>query len=625
VSGSLDNTIRIWNVASGECLKVLEGHTKSVEALTVLPSGEVVSGSSDQTIRLWTEMRDLALKQKEAKKAKKAKKLALAPQGQAEEEQRLMEEERKQAALVTQCRLEEEKQPQAQAARERALAEQAQREVEEKFLNQLSELKKGYQTDSLQAQEIIKGYAGLLEAHQADEHKTEIIILSRVEFNLFMADKVNNDTQNKTLLALSKEDLEKIIQSNPLHKQAAELLEKIKKLMQQLNSPIASMFDDDNDDLSPFFEKKLTPDNFNHNQQIASMFDDDNDDLSPLFEKKPTPDNVNHNQQIASMFDDDNDDLSPLFEKKPTPDNFNHNQQNSLSSTGSLANATTGVGVVTLNLSIEYTDLKFDKRLGQGAYGEVYSGIWRYNQVAIKKLLGTNYNEEAIRELQQEAQVLAKVRSDYVVQIKGLAVQAPNYCLVMELMPKGNLYELLQSEQPLGWTQRYQLAQDIGIGLHHLHAENILHRDLKSLNVLLTNDYRAKLCDFGLAKIKTTTKTQSRMTQTNAGAEKSVGTLPWMAPELFGLRPKYSTKSDVYAYGIIMWELSARRVPYEDVADETILINEVKQGAREEIPTETPIKFAELIGKCWAQRAEARPEVDEVLQTLEGFRNQLSK
>ncbi|MGE3920322.1 MAG: protein kinase [Gammaproteobacteria bacterium] len=333
-----------------------------------------------------------------------------------------------------------------------------------------------------------------------------------------------------------------------------------------------------------------------------------------LVENKSTS---SHN---SSLLDNDTD---LLFEQKLPPEKLNHNQQNSLSSTGSLANATTGVGVVTLNLSIEYTDLKFDKRLGQGAYGEVYSGTWRYNQVAIKKLLGTNYNEDAIRELQQEAQVLAKVRSDYVVQIKGLAVQSPHYCLVMELMPKGNLYDLLQSEQPLGWTQRYQLAQDIGIGLHHLHAENILHRDLKSLNVLLTNDYRAKLCDFGLAKIKTTTKTQSRMTQTNAGAEKSVGTLPWMAPELFGLRPKYSTKSDIYAYGIIMWELSARRVPYEDAASPDEIRSAVREGEREEIPTETPVKFAALIGKCWAQRAEARPEVDEVLQELETCKQQL--
>ncbi|MGE3920334.1 MAG: protein kinase [Gammaproteobacteria bacterium] len=282
-------------------------------------------------------------------------------------------------------------------------------------------------------------------------------------------------------------------------------------------------------------------------------------------------------------------------------------------------------GLIELNLSIEYTELKFDKRLGQGAYGEVYSGTWRYNQVAIKKLLGTNYNEDAIRELQQEAQVLAKVRSDYVVQIKGLAVQAPNYCLVMELMPKGNLYELLQSEQPLGWTQRYQLAQDIGIGLHHLHAENILHRDLKSLNVLLTNDYRAKLCDFGLAKIKTTTKTQSRMTQTNSGGEKSVGTLPWMAPELFGLRPKYSTKSDIYAYGMIMWELSARRVPYEDVVSEGELRDCIKNGDREEIPDNTPPSYAKLIKFCWAQKPEERPEVEKVLEELEGCKNQLRK
>ncbi|MGE3920969.1 MAG: ankyrin repeat and protein kinase domain-containing protein, partial [Gammaproteobacteria bacterium] len=190
-------------------------------------------------------------------------------------------------------------------------------------------------------------------------------------------------------------------------------------------------------------------------------------DLEQIFEKNPYNDEVS---QLLEKIEEISEQKGPIISGKEWT--TNSGASSIISTSASSHNirrnsALESSGLIELNLSIQYTELNFDKRLGQGAYGEVYSGTWRYNQVAIKKLLGTNYNEEAIRELQQEAQVLAKVRSDYVVQIKGLAVQAPNYCLVMELMPKGNLYELLQSEQPLGWTQRYQLAQDIGIGLHH--------------------------------------------------------------------------------------------------------------------------------------------------------------
>ncbi|MGE3320602.1 MAG: protein kinase, partial [Candidatus Berkiella sp.] len=481
------------------------------------------------------------------------------------EEHRAIERERiaqqqaaEKARLENQQKIEEQRQK--QAMRERELAQKAQREAEQKFSNNLSELKQGYETGSLKPQAIIKRYAELLQEYQSNDAKKEIIIIARAEFNIFIASNAANQKQKELLLGGAKKDLEGILETNPYHEKALTLLENIEKLMQESNSPITSM----------------------EYQAVSNL-----------------------NEQAST---------SNASGSLGAP--ASHNR---IKKTASLESS----GMIELNLNIQYTELNFDKKLGQGAYGEVYSGIWRYNQVAIKKLLGTSYNDEAITELQQEAQVLAKVRSDYVVQIKGLAIQSPHYCLVMELMPKGNLYELLQSEQPLGWTQRYQLAQDIGIGLHHLHAENILHRDLKSLNVLLSETGRAKLCDFGLAKIKTTTKTQSRMTQTNAGAEKSVGTLPWMAPELFGLRPKYSTKSDIYAYGIIMWELSARRVPYEDVISEGELRDCIKNGDREEIPDNTPPSYAKLITFCWAQKPEERPEVEKVLEELETCKQQL--
>ncbi len=282
-------------------------------------------------------------------------------------------------------------------------------------------------------------------------------------------------------------------------------------------------------------------------------------------------------------------------------------------------------GDISINFKISYTDLTFDKKIGEGSYGEVYAGTWAYDNVAIKKLKLATYTEESLKELKREAEIMANVRSNHLVQLKGVCLETPNFCLVMELMPKGSLDSLLYNlKQDLPWSLRYQLAADIGVGLHNLHQQGILHRDLKSMNILLTNDNRAKLCDFGLAQIKSSTKVQTRNTLKSI-REKSVGTLSWMAPELLNLSPKYSTKSDVYAYAIVMWEIAARQAPYADVGDDSIIKDEVKQGNRAEIPSDIPPSFAKLIKFCWAQNPGERPEVEVVLRELENCKNELKR
>ncbi len=107
--------------------------------------------------------------------------------------------------------------------------------------------------------------------------------------------------------------------------------------------------------------------------------------------------------------------------------------------------------------------------------------------------------------------------------------------MVMEYLPKGSLYQVLHdSKETLPWNPiRWDIAIDVGKGLSYLHSQNIVHRDLKSLNVLLDDQYRAKITDFGLAKIKL--ETNSTTTKTKQG----MGTTRWRAPELFkrGAKP----------------------------------------------------------------------------------------
>jgi len=188
------------------------------------------------------------------------------------------------------------------------------------------------------------------------------------------------------------------------------------------------------------------------------------------------------------------------------------------------------------------------------------------------------------------------------------------YCMVMEYMVKGSLYDVLHSEQgkSLCWEQKYQIGLDIAKGLSYLHGQNILHRDLKSLNVLLDERYRAKLTDFGLSTVRVETSSAS-----SNKTKQEVGTVPWMAPELFKRGAKYTEKSDVYSYGMVLWELCTRKVPFADAGGTPALIIQwIRSGEREEIPQGTPEAIEHVIQMCWKASAELRPTAAAIVKML---------
>jgi serine/threonine protein kinase len=231
-----------------------------------------------------------------------------------------------------------------------------------------------------------------------------------------------------------------------------------------------------------------------------------------------------------------------------------------------------------------------NKVLGKGGCGVVYLGAYRQVDgfVAIKELFINSASNELVAEFQNEAQIMGKLRSDYLVQFYGCCL-SPKYALVMEYMPEGSLFNLLRSQKPLDWGIRYQISIQMSLGLEFLHDKNILHRDIKSLNVLLKND-RAKLSDFGLSRIKK---------ESTSSAGGSVGTVQWMAPELFERKAKYTQKSDIYSLGMTFWEIASRQIPFADAENNAMISVWVGQGERETIPEDCPKKYKSLIFSCW--------------------------
>lgn len=258
---------------------------------------------------------------------------------------------------------------------------------------------------------------------------------------------------------------------------------------------------------------------------------------------------------------------------------------------------------------IQQQELQFVKKLGHGRFGIVYQGIWRMVDIAIKELPPEKLTAESAEEFETEAQTMQRLRHPNIVQVYGYCV-SPKYRMVMEYMPNGSLFQLLHNKQAVPWELRIKIAMDMAKGLMYLHKEDIVHRDIKSLNVLLDENFKAKLTDFGLAKVKTETRAIA------AKSVQSVGTVPWMAPELFARRAVCTKKSDIYSLGMTFWELASRKIPFRDATSPALIPGWVKGGEREEIPKDCPAKLASLIQACWNEAPDNRPDATAVAEFL---------
>lgn len=258
---------------------------------------------------------------------------------------------------------------------------------------------------------------------------------------------------------------------------------------------------------------------------------------------------------------------------------------------------------------ILHKQITYEEKIGGGGYGIVYKGSWNTLAVAIKTLRLQELRHEDEEELTHEAHIMSKLNHPSIIRLHGVCMEPGHYAILMELMPGGDLRHLLSNHnQSLPWTTRWQIAIDIGLGLNYLHTNKILHRDLKSPNILLDNAPRAKITDFGLSKIKTTTG----HTFTYSGG----GTIPWMAPELFSRSEKKTIATDIFAYGVILWEIASRKIPFDGYAEGRI-IGFIVQGDREDIPENCPKPYASVIERCWQHKPENRPTTAIALSALQ--------
>ncbi|XP_037407899.1 serine/threonine-protein kinase PAK 3-like isoform X2 [Triticum dicoccoides] len=298
---------------------------------------------------------------------------------------------------------------------------------------------------------------------------------------------------------------------------------------------------------------------------------------------------------------------------------FNKNSVSSISSTTATTNSS-DIQIVDyeadcLDYEILWEDLVIGEQVGQGCCGTVYHALWHGSDVAAKVFSKQEYSEEMINTFRQEVSLMKKLRHPNIILFMGAVLSQQRLCIVTELLPRGSLFRLLRTNiGKLDPRRRVNMAIDIARGMNYLHNSipTVVHRDLKSPNLLVDKNWNVKVADFGLSRLKLET-----FLTTKTGK----GTPQWMAPEMLRSEPS-NEKSDVFSYGVVLWELVTQRIPWDTHNTMQVIGAVGFMDYRLEIPRDVDPQWASMIQSCWDSDPQLRPSFQELLERLRELQKQ---
>ncbi|XP_061368711.1 serine/threonine-protein kinase CTR1-like isoform X1 [Gastrolobium bilobum] len=263
------------------------------------------------------------------------------------------------------------------------------------------------------------------------------------------------------------------------------------------------------------------------------------------------------------------------------------------------------------DLDIPWCDLVLKEKIGSGSFGTVHRAEWNGSDVAVKILMEQDFHAERFKEFLREVAIMKRLRHPNIVLLMGAVTQPPNLSIVTEYLSRGSLYRLLHkpgAKEQLDERRRLGMAYDVAKGMNYLHKRNppIVHRDLKSPNLLVDKKFTVKVCDFGLSRLKANTFLSSKS---------AAGTPEWMAPEVLRDEPS-NEKSDVYSFGVILWELSTLQQPWGNLNPAQVVAAVGFKGKRLEIPRDLNPQVAAIIEACWANEPWKRPSFLSIMDSL---------
>lgn len=251
-------------------------------------------------------------------------------------------------------------------------------------------------------------------------------------------------------------------------------------------------------------------------------------------------------------------------------------------------------------------------KIGQGSYGCVYKGLEMSAGVifAVKKaMLRENDDEDHkfVEKLGDELEIFRHLRHPNIVSFLGYEIKDGAMCIFMDYVPGGSLSAMLGEFGPLDGKLLRSATMGMLQGLDYLHSRNppVVHRDIKSANVLVEKDFSIKLSDFGCSK---------RCELTTSFT--TIGSIPWMAPEVIQQQNGYGRKADIWSLGCTILELLTAETPWGKNAFDNVMFALRRIGMSEEtppVPEDAPPDLQELVRSCLQREAEARPSASELL------------
>ncbi|TYJ41510.1 hypothetical protein E1A91_A03G026700v1 [Gossypium mustelinum] len=265
-----------------------------------------------------------------------------------------------------------------------------------------------------------------------------------------------------------------------------------------------------------------------------------------------------------------------------------------------------------VDCEIRWEDLHLGEEVGQGSYAVVYRGIWNGSDVAVKVYFAGEYKESTLLDYKKEIDIMRKLRHPNVLLFMGAVYSQERLAIVTEFLPRGSLFKALhKNNQALDVKRRMRMALDVARGMNYLHHRNppIVHRDLKSSNLLVDRNWNVKVGDFGLSRWKNGT-----FLTTKSGR----GTPQWMAPEVLRNEPS-NEKSDVFSFGVILWELMTVSIPWNNLNSLQVVGVVGFMDRRLELPEGLDPQIESIISDCWQSNPENRPSFEDIINRMTGI------
>ncbi|PRP84455.1 putative Leucine-rich repeat receptor protein kinase EXS precursor [Planoprotostelium fungivorum] len=252
---------------------------------------------------------------------------------------------------------------------------------------------------------------------------------------------------------------------------------------------------------------------------------------------------------------------------------------------------------------VDYREISDMAEIGSGAFGVVFKGLWRELNVAVKQIRAEHVTREQVEAFLKEVAILQNLRSHpNVVLFIGMTIPPQPLTMITEFCEGGSLYDFLR-KNTVGLEMKMEWITGIALGMLHLHKENLAVR-----NILLTKHLEPKVTDFGMSRVTESADERGAKTNTN------VGPVKWMAPEALKER-QYSTKSDVWSFGVVIWEIIEVSEPFPDMTPVEAAVAIISEKKRLEIPDTDP-QLQMLMQICWSELPDDRPNFKMIVRSL---------